>query len=204
ALLGCKDGDGNYFIVDEHVQKSWIPERHASAIKAMLDRHNVTPTKPMQNPEPSDIPMMQYTLVRNASGLHELRRIESQDRSLSRFVAGTDVFSKQSNGSTIANEYINFGIRFTPANTERVSGWAQILNRLGDPDAGIPPKLFIHERCRRLLECIPALQHDPNQPEDVLKVDVDEDGAGGDDTADALRYMIATKPRIIYECKLTS
>src|SRR5213078_1685082 len=144
-----------------------------------------------------------YSLVRNASGLCQLVPIQAQDRFVSRFVAGTDVFSKQSNGSTIANEYIKFGIRFTPANTERVSGWAQILTLLGDPDAGIPPKLFIHQRCRRLLECIPALQHDPNQPEDVLKVDVDEDGSGGDDTADALRYMIATKPRILYERNLT-
>ena len=37
------------------------------------------------------------------------------------------------------------------------------------------------------LQCLPALQHDPNRPEDVLKVDADEDGVGGDDTADALR-----------------
>jgi hypothetical protein len=31
-------------------------------------------------------------------------------------------------------------------------------------------------------------------PEDVLKVDVSEDGAGGDDEADALRYLVATSP----------
>jgi hypothetical protein len=30
-------------------------------------------------------------------------------------------------------------------------------------------------------------QHDPNRPEDVLKVDADEDGVGGDDTADCNR-----------------
>jgi phage terminase large subunit len=36
-------------------------------------------------------------------------------------------------------------------------------------------------RVRRLLECSPSLQHDPNRPEDVLKVDADEDGVGGDD-----------------------
>ncbi len=33
-----------------------------------------------------------------------------------------------------------------------------------------------------------VLQHDPNRPEDVLKVDADEDGVGGDEAADALRY----------------
>lgn len=35
----------------------------------------------------------------------------------------------------------------------------------------------------QMFECLPSLQHDPNQPEDVLKVDADEDGVGGDDPA---------------------
>jgi hypothetical protein len=46
------------------------------------------------------------------------------------------------------------------------------------------------------------VQHDPNRPEGVLKVDVDEDGNGGDDTADMLRYLIASKGRTIAERKL--
>ena len=39
------------------------------------------------------------------------------------------------------------------------------------------------------------MPHDPNRPEDALKVDEDEDeeGNGGDDMADALRYLAATK-----------
>ena len=59
------------------------------------------------------------------------------------------------------------------------------------------PTLFILPRCARLIETLPALQHDPNRPDDVLKVDADEDGNGGDDTADALRYLVATKAREI-------
>lgn len=43
----------------------------------------------------------------------------------------------------------------------------------------------------------PALQHDPRRPEDVLKVDADEDGVGGDDAADCLRYLVATKGRVV-------
>ena len=85
---------------------------------------------------------------------------------------------------------------------ERVNGWAEILHRFGDPANGVKPKLFIHERCARLVECLPSLQHDPNRPEDVLKVDADEDGVGGDDTADALRYLVATKSRTIVQRKL--
>jgi len=73
---------------------------------------------------------------------------------------------------------------------------------LGDTGSGFPSRLFIHERCRRLVECLPTLQHDPNRPEDVLKVDADEDGNGGDDAADCLRYLVATKSRIVAQRKL--
>jgi hypothetical protein len=112
------------------------------------------------------------------------------------------VFSKQSDGSTVASQYARLGIALKAANTERVGGWAEILQRLGDVEAGIVPRLFIHQRCARLIECLPSLQHDPNRPEDVLKVDVDEDGAGGDDPADCLRYLVATKGRLISQRKL--
>jgi hypothetical protein len=61
---------------------------------------------------------------------------------------------------------------------------------------------FIHRRCGRLIETLPALQHDPNRPEDVLKADADEDGVGGDDAVDALRYAVATKAREIVVRKL--
>jgi hypothetical protein len=49
---------------------------------------------------------------------------------------------------------------------------------------------------------LPTLQHDPNRPEDVLKVDADEDGVGGDDAADAMRYLVATKARTVVQRKL--
>ena len=70
---------------------------------------------------------------------------------------------------TVAAQDAKLGIRLTCANTDRINGWAEILQRFGDVDAGIRPTLFIHRRCARLLECLPGLQHDPNRPEDVLK-----------------------------------
>ena len=39
-------------------------------------------------------------------------------------------------------------------------------------------------------------------PEDVLKVDSDEDGIGGDDAADALRYLVANRLPQIRMAKL--
>ena len=63
-------------------------------------------------------------------------------------------------------------------------------------------RLFFHERCARLIECLPPLQHHPNRPEDVLKVDAGEDVVGGDDAADCLRYLVATKERKVTQRKL--
>ena len=85
---------------------------------------------------------------------------------------------------------------------DRVNGWAEMLQMFGDPEAKIAPRLFVHRRFARLVETVPAMQHDPNRPEDVLKVDADEDGVGGDDAADALRYLVATKARTVEVRKL--
>ena len=108
VLLGCTDGDGNLYVVDEHAQRLWLPERHAEAVRGMLARHRLTLA------------------------------------SLKRFVAGVDVFGKQSDGSTVATQYDRLGIHLRPANTDRVSGWAEILRRLGDVEHGLRPTLFIH------------------------------------------------------------
>ncbi len=166
ALLGCRDGDGNIFIVDEHAERLWLPQRHASGIRAMLQRHGLQPD------------------------------------GLRRFSAGADVFSRQGDGSTVASQYERLGIRLKPASMDRINGWAELMQGFGDPENGVKPTLFIHQRCKRLVETIPTLQHDPNRPEDVLKVDADDDGVGGDDAADCLRYLVATKIRTVTQCKL--
>jgi hypothetical protein len=148
------------------------------------------------------LPQRHAPAIVSMLGRHQIssRRLEITD--LKRFVTGADVFSKQSDGSTVASQYAKLGITLRCANTDRVNGWAEILHRLGDAGNGVPPRLFIHERCARLIECLPALQHDPNRPEDVLKVDADEDGNGGDDAADCFRYLVATKSRVVAQRKL--
>ena len=73
----------------------------------------------------------------------------------------------RSDGTTIAAQYARLGINLRCGNTDRVNGWAEVLQRLGDAAGGVPPSLFMHRRCARLLETLPALQHDPNRPEDV-------------------------------------
>jgi|SRR5579871_292001 len=159
-LMG-QDGDGNVYVIDEHCERGRLVAWHANAIHSMLARYGLTASQLWQ------------------------------------FVAGTDIFSIQEGGS-VADSYKAQGIEFIKANDDRVNGAAQMLQWFGDVDAmdadgepsPITPRLFILERCHRLIETIPILQHDPKRPEDVLKVDCDEEGKGGDDAYDCCRYGI--------------
>ncbi|WP_160319549.1 terminase large subunit domain-containing protein [Herpetosiphon geysericola] len=119
---------------------------------------------------------------------------------LKTFVAGTDVFAKKEDGITIADKYRAHSIVLKPATTNRINGAAEYLARLGNPDAGRAPRMFMFDTCTRLINCIPSLQVDPNRPEDVRKVNVDDDGRGGDDPYDASRYgiMAATTANLMW------
>jgi phage terminase large subunit len=121
-----------------------------------------------------------------------LNRWELRLSDLASFVAGRDVFAvgKDSQGKTIADQYEAQGIVLTAADDSRINGAGELLSLLGDAEAGIPPRIEILERCARLIACIPAMEHDPHRPEDVLKVDTDDNGDGGDDFFDSLRYGI--------------
>lgn len=152
VYLMARDGDGTVFVVDEHAERNWLPERHVGAIRAMLGRWGVEP-----------------------------ERLET-------IATGHDVFSKDRRGKTIADDYAELGLTLDRADIDRVNGAAEMLRRFGDPDRGVSPTLLINARCARLLDCLPSLQHDPHRPEDVLKVDCDDDGFGGDDFYDSCRY----------------
>lgn len=111
--------------------------------------------------------------------------------------AGHDVFAqKGQDARTIAVQYAEKGVPLQYANIDRVNGAARVLQLLGDVERKIAPKITIHPRCRRLIETLPVMEHDPNRPEDVLKVDVDEDGNGGDDMYDMLRYGVMGAPGV--------
>ena len=159
--------DGKKQVIDEHWRRHALVPEHSADIKRMLERHNL--------------------------------KIEN----LRSFVASPDAFAKKGNesGKTIADEYADNGIKLTRANDDRVSGAAFLLKLLGrDADtrngvATIAPQLEIDESCQKLIENIPTLQHDPHRPEDVLKVDIDDEGNGGDDPYDACRYGLMVRFR---------
>lgn len=121
-----------------------------------------------------------------------LRKAGRRVKDLESFAAGSDCFSIQGNseGTTIAQQYEEYGITLTRASVDRVSGWSEMLRRFGDQSRGKRPTLRIFKECSVLLSMIPIAQHNPKRPEDVLKFNADEDGTGGDDPLDGLRYGI--------------
>jgi phage terminase large subunit len=132
-----------------------------------------------------------WLVSRHAEALRAMldRRQVKQGR-IWTFKSGRDVFMKDSEGKSIADQWEDQGFILEPANDDRVNGAAEVLRRLGDVDAGIRPTVFIFSSCGRLIECLPAMEHDPHRPEDVLKQNTDEDGLGGDDPYDAARYAL--------------
>ncbi len=114
---------------------------------------------------------------------------------LRNFSAGADVFQMKGDtqGKTIADQYSALGIRLRSAVMDRVAGASRILQLLGDLENGIAPKLKIFRTCTKLIEQLPSMMHDPHRPEDVLKIDVDENGEGGDDYYDSFRYGIMSE-----------
>ena len=41
-LLLAADGDDNIYVIDEHVQSGWLPQQHAAAVKAMVERNGAS------------------------------------------------------------------------------------------------------------------------------------------------------------------
>jgi phage terminase large subunit len=112
--------------------------------------------------------------------------------------AGHDIFTKTKRGEqhdkSIADDWHEYGFEWETAVTDRINGAAEILRLLGNPREAQPALLQIHQRCTGLIERIPLMEHDPHRPEDILKHDCDENGEGGDDHVDCLRYGVMAAP----------
>lgn len=132
----------------------------------------------------------------HAAAIKELVRstVGRFDR-ISAIVAGNDCWAPDAQGRTIAAQYSELDLLFQRAVNNRVAGASAIAARFGSAEAGIAPTVFITQACPRLIASIPSLQHNPNKPEDVLKVDVEESGDGGDDWYDSFRYGIMAATR---------
>jgi phage terminase large subunit len=120
-------------------------------------------------------------------------------------VAGRDCWTTRNtltkeSPPTIADEFAKHNIYLKPANIERVQGAAQVRNYLAWQDLAdgrTKPRFFIFDTCPITFDTLSRLQHDPNRPEDVLKMDaVDGDPTSGDDAADMARYALMSRPML--------
>jgi len=73
------------------------------------------------------------------------------------------------------------------ADNSRISGWRLMHELLSSELWTIDPS------CVRLTACLPELMRDEDNREDVLKVDSDDMGEGGDDPADSCRYGLKSR-----------
>ncbi len=109
-----------------------------------------------------------------------------------RRVAGHDLFAEK-NGPSLSERMRPFGLHFQPAEITRVatrtrmSGWNMIRHRLNGQDG--EPMIYFMDHCIHTIRTLPALQIDPDRPEDVLK-------KSDDDLGDAVRYACMCRPFI--------
>lgn len=177
--LFTRDSEGVVYLIAEHVQHKWLPPLHCRAIRRQaallkaLDRRG----KPIDG-LPWD-------------------RVQG-------FYAGHDVFYQRgaTDGRTIADQYRDSmdpetgepnGFNLEHADVARVAGAAELLTRFGNKEMGIDPTIKIFSTCRRTISCLTRMVTDPKDAQDVLKVDVDVNGEGGDDPYDMLRYGVMTQ-----------
>lgn len=167
--LFTRDNDGVIYMLAEHVQHKWLVPQHCRAIRRLAERCKIP--------------------------FHRIRQI----------VAGHDCFQQRGDATarTIAQQYkdavdpetgAGIGITLEKANIDRITGAKEIAERLGNQELGIAPRLkLVRERCPRTISTLTRMVCDPRDPEDVLKVDADMNGEGGDDAYDCLRYGVMQK-----------
>lgn len=165
--LFTQSNNGTIYQIGEHVKNKWLVPQHCKAIQR---------------------------LITNLKVQNRVRRI----------VAGHDCFQQRGDrgGKTIAQQYAEavdpetgakIGIKLEKATVDRPTGASEILTRLGNPEVNIKPTLKLWNTCKKTISCITRMVIDPDDPEDVLKVDADLNGDGGDDEYDMLRYGVMTK-----------
>ena len=162
------ENDGTIYLIAEHVKNNWPIASHCKAIRRQLAIRGIRATR----------------IKRTVAG-HDafLRRVDGEG------VSPADLYERAVDLET--GEKI--GIKLERATVDRVAGANQLLELLGNREIGIAPRLKIFRTCTRTIATMTRMVHDPSDPEDVLKVDADVSGDGGDDPYDMLRYGVMVK-----------
>lgn len=116
-------------------------------------------------------------------------------------VAGLDCWhehkahSQKDSQETTAERFSKAEIPLTRANVGRVSGLKNLRHYLDSTRTG-SPRFYILDtpNNRQVFHCLESMVIDPDDVEDVLKIDADDYGIGGDDDYDMVRYALASRP----------
>jgi len=101
---------------------------------------------------------------------------------------------------TIADKFAKHGYHLKPATIARKPGASALTERLGNFECDPPVRetLYFNPSCKRVFASLARMVHNPRDPEDVLKVDADASGRGGDDDYDMLRYgVMAARTHVV-------
>jgi len=119
---------------------------------------------------------------------------ETTNEPIYMYIAPPDMWNRrQETGKSIADLFLDNGICLHKADNDRVQGWLNVkewLKVFKDEQEIETSKLKIFENCTNLIRCIPQLQYDERNPNDVAKEPHEVTHA-----PDALRYFIASRPR---------
>ncbi len=131
----------------------------------------------------------------------QMLNTHQETKDLYPIVAGHDCWVKKqvlndSSPPTIADEFKKHGIILRKAVIDRIQG-ANHLRKYLAHDEIKKPRFFIFDTCPISYDCLSRMICDPDNLEDVLKVDAtDGDPTSGDDPYDMIRYGLMTRPPI--------
>ena len=107
-------------------------------------------------------------------------------------VADPSIWNRTGTGLSIAQQYQAAGLHCRKAMNARVDGWSRVRDWLrASPDPANPrfgPTLRVFSTCENLIRTLPLMIFDDTHPEDL-------DTNLEDHAADALRYLLMSRPR---------
>lgn len=124
-------------------------------------------------------------------------------RRLTHIAAGHDCWAdRKARGElvpTIAEQFYEIGLLLDKANISRISGVQNLRRYLtykSPTGEKFDPRfrIFKTESNKRVFDCLESRVSDPDNIEDILKTDANEQGEGGDDFYDMVRYGLASRP----------
>ena len=120
-------------------------------------------------------------------------RVNGNDNIYATF-APPDLWNRrQETGKSAADLFRENGVLLTKVSNDRVQGWYNLkewLKPYEDEQGILTAKLVIFKNCINLIRCIPQLQHDEKNPNDVATEPHEITHA-----PDAIRYYCAGRPR---------